>query len=556
MIRRHPLRSIALFALILAAMAVNPQERGPRLSEKEIRVLPVEFINRARRMPASSRAVRAEQLRRGNRASADVRKGGKADVLGFTFERVYAPTAKGFGADIMRIKPRANYGHIAHIQRVLAGYLQGAFEYKTTDAMLLARFLLYYNARLRGQMAQVKAKYSGTVAGKVRPALVGIDRSYRGWPGRTELLLPLRKSSTRPGKTDIDPDEVRKNSGKVGPKENKAIKDLVNRRREEDKKALDDKQKDLDKKKETIDKRKGEVKESLKKLEKQITKMREDPKRNAQEIKKAEAREKELKKEQKTLAKEEKKVAKEVKEVAEEKKSIAKQEEQAKKEEKAEATKTSDDPSKKETKTTKEEDRKKIAEDIKKELKKSQEEKSETVVGTRILFLRVLRYFNGGHYNNELWFIDAAKNDAVFRGPFTQICGRSFLVVPNLGVLVIGYGGESHTDTEHKLMLLDAKTLDVKSGTKEFVFWRSPLIYRDDKLYIVEIYKDRHYLSRFNKDMTLEVRSSEPVSPDSDITFYEDRIYLTGKAQTGQATTIQVFKRADLKLSKTITPGS
>ena len=553
MARKHPIRTITLLTLLFTAAAVYPQEKGPRLSEKEIRVKPVEFINRARRMTPSSRAVRREQLRRGIGAADRVRKTGKADVYGFTFERVYLPNEEAFGADIMRIKRRANYGHIAHIERVLAGYLQGAFDYKTADARLLARFLLYYNARLRGKMEQVKSKYSPTVIGKLRPALVGIDRSYRNWPGKTELLLPLRKSSTRPGKTDIDPDEVRKNSGKVGPKENEAIKDLVKRRREEDKKALDDKQKDLDKKKESVEKRKGEVKESLKKLEKQITKMREDPKRNAQEIKKAEERAKELKKEETTIAKEEKKIVADTKEVTEEKKAIAKTEEAEKKEEEK---KTTVEPGKSEPKATKEEDRKKVAEDIKKEIKKAQEEKSETVVGTRILFLRVLRYFNGGHYNNELWFIDAAKDDAVFRGPFTQICGRSFLVVPGLGVLVIGYGGASHTDTEHKLMLLDAKTLDVKSGTKEFVFWRSPMIYRDDKLYIVEIFKDRHYLSRFNKDMTLEVRSSEPVGPDSDVTFYQDKIYLTGKAQSGQATTIQVFNRADLKLMKTITPGS
>ncbi len=534
--------------LVFASVALHPQESGPKLSETEIRVPPVEFINRARRMAPSPRALRIRQLRDGNRAADTVRRAGRADIRGFSFERVFVPTEEGFGADIMRIKREANYGHIAHIQRVLAGYLQGAFQYKTDDAMLLAQFLLYYNARLRGKMDTVRSKYGPTVVGKLNPRLVGIDRSYRRWPGRTELLLPLRKSAKDPGKADIDPEEVRKNAGKVGPKENEAIKDLVKRKREEDKKALDERQKDIDKKQEDIDRRKGKAEEASKKLEKEITEMRKDPKRSPQEIKKAEEKQKELKKEIEQIKKEEKKVAEDRKEVSEQKKAIAKQEEAEKKSEK----KTADEVTKKEEpKTSKEDERKKIVEDI----KKAQEEKSETVVGTRILFMRVLRYFNGGHYNNELWFIDAAKDDAVFRGPFTQICGRSFLVVPDLGVLVIGYGGESHTDTEHKLMLLDAKSLDVKSATKEFLFWRSPMIYRDDKLYAIEIFQNRHYLSRFNKDLTLDVRSSEPVSPDADVTFYQEKIYITGKAQTGQATTIQVFGRSDLKILKTIQPG-
>lgn len=531
--------------------SVPAQDTGPRLSEKEIKVKPVRFINRAARMARSPRAVRRSQYARGRAAANALSKTGKADVLGFTFERVFIPNQEGFGADIMRIKPRTNYGHIAHIHRVLVGYLQGSFEYNAKDADLLARFLLYYNARLRGDQEQLKQKYNPAVVGKVKPTTFGIDRSYRNWAGRTEILLPLRTSTTRPGKTDVDPNEVRKEAGKVTPKEAKDIKDLVKRRRDEDKKALDDKQKELERKKQELEKRKEEVGKKSDQLEKRIAEMRKDPKRNAKELKKAEEVSKQLKKEEAKVTKQAEEVKKEEAQVKKEQAEIKKQEEQDKKEEKK-----ASEPTKEEPKLTKEEEKKKLVEEIKKEVKKQQEEKSDTVVGTRILFLRVLRYFNGGHYNNELWFIDAAKDDAVFRGPFTQICGRSFLVIPGTGVLVIGYGGEAHTDTEHKLILLDEKTLDVKKGSKEYIFWRSPMIYQDDKIYGIEIFQDRHYLTRFNKDLTLDARSSEPVSADSDVTFYQDKIYLTGKAQSGQATTIHVLKRSDLTQLKAITPGN
>ena len=38
------------------------------------------------------------------------------------------------------------------------------------------------------------------------------------------------------------------------------------------------------------------------------------------------------------------------------------------------------------------------------------------------------------------------------------------------------------------------------------------------------------------------------------LTFYKEKIYLTGKPRSGENTTIQVFNRADLKLAKTIEP--
>ncbi|MBW7858931.1 MAG: hypothetical protein H3C43_11715 [Leptonema sp. (in: Bacteria)] len=44
------------------------------------------------------------------------------------------------------------------------------------------------------------------------------------------------------------------------------------------------------------------------------------------------------------------------------------------------------------------------------------------------------------------------------------------------------------------------------------------------------------------------------MSPYSEITFFKDKIYVTGQDKEGKPTTIQVFNRADLKLLKTIVP--
>jgi len=150
--------------------------------------------------------------------------------------------------------------------------------------------------------------------------------------------------------------------------------------------------------------------------------------------------------------------------------------------------------------------------------------------------------------------LDAAKDDALYKSPFTSICGRVFIVVPGQGVVVIGYEGTGTDASQHILALLDQEKLNLKSKTKENIYWRSPLILRDNKIYAIEIKDGNYYLSRFNPDLSLDARSSEEISGDSDITFFNEKIYVTGKAQGAGATTIKSFNRSDLKVLKTIKP--
>jgi hypothetical protein len=75
-------------------------------------------------------------------------------------------------------------------------------------------------------------------------------------------------------------------------------------------------------------------------------------------------------------------------------------------------------------------------------------------------------------------------------------------------------------------------------------------------VYAFEIHRNLYYLSRFKKDMTLDARSSIAVNPDSDITFFNEKIYVTGKKNNGEMTTIQVLSRKDLSALKTIDPGN
>lgn len=80
------------------------------------------------------------------------------------------------------------------------------------------------------------------------------------------------------------------------------------------------------------------------------------------------------------------------------------------------------------------------------------------------------------------------------------------------------------------------------------------MINREDKIYVIEKVKDKYHVARFKSDLTFEKRTEEAVEENSELTFFGDKIYVTGKPKEGDKTTIKVFKKEDLSLLKTIAP--
>jgi len=150
--------------------------------------------------------------------------------------------------------------------------------------------------------------------------------------------------------------------------------------------------------------------------------------------------------------------------------------------------------------------------------------------------------------------LDAKNEETIYRSPYTNICGKEFHVLPKGGVVVIGFDGNRPTERIHRLVLLDQEKLSQKSTSKQEIFYRSHLIVKEDKIYAFEKMKDQVFFSRFNPDLSLDVRSSEPVNTSSEITFFNDKIFLTGKASETEETVIRVLQKSDLKITKTIKP--
>jgi flagellar biosynthesis GTPase FlhF len=558
-------RCAVLFLTFLISLNLYGQE-GPKVAEEIIKGNRIQFINRTNQRALDITIQR--QINAGKKLAEDVLKQKEGEEINIIAKRFFEPNQEKYGADVIILTEKTNFGHINGVQRILLGYLQSAFEYNNKQAETLAELLVYYNANLRLNPKNIEESYSKKVLDNIDIKKAGIDRVYRNWPGKTQLLIPLRKNVVRPEKTDLDRKELQEviEKDKSIPQEKKEeLKKIDQELRKEDTKKIDQKEKELTQKEQEIKKSQEQIKQEEKKIQKELQdtnkkleELRKDPEKNKEQIKQEEKKVEQLQEQKKEIQQQKQEVQQEQKKVEEAKQEIKEQKEQPqttrKEEEKKENQDTTENQQKQPTSKVDQqlETLKKENEELKKEIEKK-EQQSDNVINEKIVFLKVMRYVSDGHYSNELWMVDPNKDDTLFRGSFTNICSRTFLPIEKVGIVVIGYEDAAHTQTPHHLYLLDQDNLQVKAKSKEIVIFSSFLIYKDNLIYAIEELDGKYYLSRFNDKLELQDRSSSNINPHSEITFFKDKIYLTGSG-TDSNIPIQIYNRKDLKLIKVIQP--
>ena len=558
-------RYSVLFLTLLISLNLYGQEE-PKVAEEIIKGNRIQFINRTNQRALDITIQR--QINAGKKLAEDVLKQKEGEEINIIAKRFFDPNQEKYGADVIILTEKTNFGHINGIQRILLGYLQTAFQYNNKQAETLAELLVYYNANLRLNPKNIEESYSKKVLDNIDIKKAGIDRVYRNWPGKTQLLIPLRKNIVRPEKTDLDRKELQEviEKDKSIPQEKKEeLKKIDQELKKEDSKKIEQKEVELTKKEEEIKKTQEQIKQEEQKIQKELQdtnkkleELRKDPEKNKEQIKQEEKKVEQLQEQKKEIEQQKQEVQQEQKKVEEAKQEIKEQKEQPqttrKEEEKKENQATTENQQKQPSSKVDQqlEALKKENEELKKEIEKK-EQQSDNVINEKIVFLKVMRYVSDGHYSNELWMVDPNKDDTLFRGPFTNICSRTFLPIENVGIVVIGYEDAAHTQTPHHLYLLDQDNLQVKAKSKEIVIFSSFLIYKDNLIYAIEELDGKYYLSRFNDKLELQDRSSSNINPHSEITFFKDKIYLTGSG-TDSNIPIQIYNRKDLKLIKVIQP--
>jgi hypothetical protein len=474
-----------------------------------------------------------------------------------------------FSADIFSIDRDAKVGHIDMVRRIISSFLINRYGYSKRDAEAISVFLTYYNAVYRGNIDYYTPKYKTIVMKYVNAKNAGISTKYNEWAGATRMLFPLTDKAQKGKLEAIAPDiisdkNVRKEVGRDEKNipARKDMADIKERVLEKDKKALEEKKESLKKEearmeqdKKPVEKRKEEIakkEEQLKKEKEETKKITEPDKRKEKEAETSEkekqlAKEKEeAKKKQDELAKKEVETQKEQKKVQEQETKIAERGKELEQEKKDIARDEIKRDIAKEPVTVQAKLEEKAKELDKREDAIRSGELDKNIYANKLYYLKIKEYLEGGHYNNDMYMIDAATMKVMFKSPVEYICGSRYDVYSG-GVVVITHRG-SHT-MGHRLSILDRNTLIATANGEDNVFWRSFIEIRDNFIYVIVNDKGKYYLGRFDSNLKLVARSKEEISEDTFISFFGDKIYINRLDKT-----IIALNKNDLSLMGEIKP--
>ncbi len=562
------LTAIIIFSYIVTLILSNIGS-SLEVDVDEIRTKPVKFINYQGKYekPDTREDIEGigKYLSQGTEENKQVRFYLKYSII----HAISREEPEKFSADIFSIDKNAKVGHIDMIRLITASYLMNKYGYSRRDAETLSLFLSYYNAIYRGNIGYFSGKYKYIVLKYINSQNAGISTKYYEWAGTTRMLMPLTEQAQK-GKldsirSDIISDqktikEVSRDERNI-PKR-KDMADIKERIIEKDKNELENKKEKLKTETQKI----AEEKKPVEKMKEDIVRKEEDLNKEREEAKKIVESEKQKEKE-KEIQKKQERIESEKQETKKKEEQLAKKEEETKKEQKviAEQEKKITDREARLEKEKKDIERDEIKRDIAKEPEKAKqklEEKSKeldkredqlrakeldkNIYANKLYYLKIREYLDGGHYNNEMYMIDAATRKILFKSPEEYICGSRYDIFSG-GVVVITHRG-SHT-IGHRLTILDRDSLSARQYGEDNIFWRSFIEIRDGFIYVIANDKGKYYLGRFDSNLKLVAKSKEEINEDTFVSFYENYIYINRLDKT-----IMVLNKDDLSFVDIVKP--
>ncbi len=445
------------------------------------------------------------------------------------------------GADLFSIDKESQVDHIDNVRRILSAYMERMYAYSRRDSDTLAIFITYYNAAYKGNVEYLGGRFKKTVMAKVDAGRVGISTKYYEWPGNTQMVIPLTEKPARDILGSLNTTELTstgvieklKEKEDKGVPERKAMAEVKEKEATQAEQRLAEAAKKLEEEKAKTAEKEAAVtaqKADASKLTGQEAyKAKEEIAAKETEI----AKEKEAQKEQAAALEEQKKVVEEKKaEVAAEKEEIKKDETAARIQQQPE--------------TVAKELEKREAEVTKREEAARKSTPDESVYAGTLFYLKIKEYLTGGHYNNELYAINAATAQIAGKSSVSNICGRKFDIFKD-GVVVISHKGDHRAG--HYLTLIDRNTLEVKTTGTDAVFWRSFVEIKDDLIYAVLNRDEIYYLAAFDLTMNSVKVSKDKVDPDTFISFFGDLVYVNRDDKK-----ILALNKADLATKTVIEP--
>ena len=417
-------------------------------------------------------------------------------LLKYSVIRAIDPEEQGkFDADIFSVDRDAKVDHIDNVRRILAGYLEGAFDYSAEDARTLARFVTIYNAVYRGQLEYFSDRYKARVLSYLSRENAGISTKYFEWPGATRMLIPLTAEAAKGVLGSLSTTELTEEKVIEEMREQEDMgledrKDMVELKEREVEEQMDQ----LDEQKAELEEAKDELAESRERLEQART----EEERERAEAEAAE-REREVREREAEVAETEAAIAAKEEEIAEEREQIISDERSQDRRPQAAGAFTFSD---------------------------------------QLYYLKVRPRAADGSITGTLHILDPVASEVQTSSPVSHIRGRTFYFFKS-SILVVGH--ESSAGSPARLMLLEPLTLKETTRSWEEIYPESCVLLQASSIYAVLQSGGRHYLGRFDETLQLISRSEEAVDKDSAFFLFGDKIYINSASRD-----ILVLNRDDL----------
>ncbi|MCG8570593.1 MAG: hypothetical protein MJB14_10680 [Spirochaetes bacterium] len=475
-----------------------------------------------------------------------------------------------YNADIISIDEDARVEHIRNVRQIIAGYLEQSYGYSRSDANTLAFFITIYNAVYRGQVDYYSSHYKPIVTQHIDSENAGLSTKYYDWPGKTKMIIPLTDDPSKGKITSLDTSEISdqgvidqlRQQEDLGLKERQELVELKEKEVAEQKKEIaEDQQKLLEKQREITKQEKDitDKEQQIIEKEQEITEQKDqveditDPVEKEQKEQEIAEKEEQLQKEKEELEEQKEELITQKEETQTQKDEVAQKEQQIEQKEQEIASdkreiakdefaqKVDEDPEKaKEELIEKEEELAQREEELKNQAT------DDNILGVNLYYLKIKEYLTGGKYNNDMFIINAVTRKIKLKSSVDNISGRKYDVFGE-GVVVITQD-EASPDTYY-LTLLDKDKLEVKALGELNIFWRSFVEIYKNHVYAIVKDGESYYLGKFDANLGTVAQSSEEVSNDTFISFFEDVVYINSSDNR-----ILVLKQSDLSLDEVISP--
>jgi len=418
-------------------------------------------------------------------------------LLKYSVIRAIDPAEQGkFDADIFSIDRDAKVDHIDNVRRILAGYLEGTFDYTAEDARTLARFATIYNAVYRGQLEYLSDRYKSLVLSYLTRQNAGLSTKYFEWPGTTRMLIPLTAEAGKGVLGSLSTTELT---------EEKVIEEM----RQQEDMGLEDR-------KDMVELKEREVEQKMDQLGEQNVELAEAKGELAKSREELEGAQTQVEREQTASE-----VAERDREVREREAAVAETEAQiaAKEEEIAR-------------------EREQIISDERTQDRQTPKAGAFTF-SDQLYYLKVRPRAADGSVTGTLHILDPVASEVQTSSPVSHIRGRTFYFFKS-SILVVGH--ESSAASPARLMLLEPLTLKETTRSWEEIYPESCVLLQASSIYAVFQSGDEYRLGRFDEALQLISQSEEAVDRDSAFFLFGDKIYINSSSRD-----ILVLNREDLK---------